>query len=166
MIPERFTPFPPQLIQYLILFATIGALIFAYGAEYGFGIHPCELCYYQRYLFWGLLGTGLLTVYSDKKVLVYLQLLIISLGIALSIYHVGIENHWWAGPKSCSGALPGNPGTIEALKSQLMAQPIARCDQVNWAIFAVSATIWTLLLQLGLFVLGAALIALRKPSRL
>lgn len=164
MIPERFFILPPPLIQYLILFITIGALIFAYGAEYAFGINPCELCFYQRYLFWGILGVGLMTVYFDKKVFAYLQLFIISLAIALSIYHIGIENHWWAGPKSCSGALSGTPSTIEELKSQLMARPIARCDQVNWSIFGVSATVWTLLLQLGLFGLGTAFITFQKHT--
>lgn len=138
-------------VQYLLIFASIASLAFAYIAEYGFNILPCDFCLYERIVYMGIFVIGILSL--KLKVLkghrgLLAQLLVLSIGIAITFSHVGMEQHWWAGLASCSGA--GQAATFEEFRSQLMKTVRPRCDQINWVLFGISATAWNLMLQGGL----------------
>jgi disulfide bond formation protein DsbB len=75
------------------------------------------------------------------------QPLALFIGIILTGYHVGMEQHWWTGPASCTGVQTAM--TIEDSRAQLMSKSL-RCDQISWVLFGVSATVWNLVLQAGL----------------
>ncbi|MBM3468774.1 MAG: disulfide bond formation protein B [Alphaproteobacteria bacterium] len=138
-------------IHYFLILISVLSLGFAYGAEYGFKILPCEFCLYERCIYAGLIVVGLLSLktrfFSDHKG-VLAQLLVLSIGIGLTFYHAGMEQHWWAAPKSCSSIQ--NAMTLEDFRKQLLQTPRPRCDQISWALFGISATVWNLLLQAGL----------------
>ena len=61
----------------------------------------------------------------------------ILIGAGVSIYHVGVEQHWWQGLGSCGGNLD-MPMTLEALKKQIMSMPVVRCDDVVFSFLGVS----------------------------
>jgi disulfide bond formation protein DsbB len=154
MIAVKYILEPPRFIPLNIGFISLCSLAFAFIAEHFFDIRPCPLCYYQRYIYWALAGVSLLPLFSLKtlRITSALQTLLIIGGIGLSIFHIGIENHWWTGPASCTGGIATDLASIEDLKKQLLKRPIPRCDKINWTIFGVSATYWNLLLQI--FLLG------------
>ena len=62
----------------------------------------------------------------------------------LAFYHVGVEQHWFAGPAACTGAA-GGATSIEALKAQLLARQPVSCDAPAWRLFGVSLAGWNLL---------------------
>jgi len=128
----------------------------AYIAEYGFHILPCDFCLYERYVYAGIMVVGSLGLktraFRNHRGILG-QLAVLSVGIALTFYHVGMENHWWAGPASCTGA--GSADTLEEFRAQLQSLSRPRCDQVTWALFGISATLWNLMLQAGLAFLTA-----------
>jgi disulfide bond formation protein DsbB len=137
-------------VHYFLILVAAASLIFAYIAEHGFGILPCDFCIYERCIYAGIIVVGLLSLktetFSGHRG-IFAQLLVLTIGIALTFYHVGMEQHWWAGPTSCTGPAPA--ATFEDYRAQLMKlRP--RCDQVSWAIFGISATLWNLMLQAGL----------------
>ena len=76
-------------------------------------------------------------------------------GTGLGFYHVGVEQHWFAGPSACTGA-PITGGNIADLKAQLLARPPVRCDEVAWSLVGVSLAGWNLLASLGLAAAAAA----------
>jgi disulfide bond formation protein DsbB len=63
--------------------------------------------------------------------------LIFAAGAALAFYHVGVEQHWFAGPSSCTTNTTGAQ-TIDDLRKQLLATEPVLCDQVQWSFLGVS----------------------------
>jgi disulfide bond formation protein DsbB len=129
----------------------VASLAFAYTAEYGFKILPCDFCLYERVVYAAIIVVGLLSLKTKKfagHVGLISQLLVLTIGIALTFYHVGMEQHWWAGPASCTGA--GRAASFEEFRAQLMKAVRPRCDQINWTLLGLSATAWNLMLQGGL----------------
>jgi disulfide bond formation protein DsbB len=73
----------------------------------------------------------------------------------LALYHVGVEQHWWAGPTSCSGGL-GTVRSVEDLAAML-SKPIdiPSCDKVAWSLFGVSMAGYNVLACVGLAIFSA-----------
>ncbi|MCX7338605.1 MAG: disulfide bond formation protein B [Alphaproteobacteria bacterium] len=148
----------------------MASLLVAYMAEHKYGIKPCALCVYMQYLFCGLGFVSLVNFLWTRSPITGLQGIIIAGMLALSFYHVGVENHWWRGPASCTGNVLdsakmdqlSNQEKLTYMRQNIQRAPIVRCDQVNWRIFGISATIWNTLALLGLF-LGMGIICRRKP---
>lgn len=146
----------PNCVHYFLILAAGLALGFAYTAEYGFGIRPCDFCLYERGIYAGVILAGIGGLKSrflkgHRGILA--QLTILSLGIGLTVYHVGMEQHWWAGPASCAAVSASD--SFEAFRDQLTKALPPRCDQVTWALFGISATLWNLMLQAGLAFLAS-----------
>jgi disulfide bond formation protein DsbB len=128
-----------------------GALLFQYVG----GVQPCELCLYQRWPYYGVIVLAVLAlVAGDRRVslaILALAALAFLAGAALAFYHVGVEQHWFAGPSACSGAqITG--ASVADLKAQLLARPPVRCDEVAWSLFGVSLAGWNLLASIALVV--------------
>lgn len=138
-------------VHYFLILVAAASLVFAYIAQYGFHIMPCDFCLYERCIYAGVIVVGLLSLktnmFSGHRG-IFLQLLVLLMGIVLTFYHVGLEQHWWAGPASCTGVEAAT--TLEDFRAQLMKINRPRCDQISWAIFGISATVWNLVLQAGL----------------
>ncbi|MFP4274676.1 MAG: disulfide bond formation protein B, partial [Paracoccaceae bacterium] len=78
-------------------------------------------------------------------------------------FHAGVEWGWWTGPQACSGGAPVGAMSVEDLTEQIMAAPLARCDEVPWALGGISMAGWNALLSLGLAALWLAA-AQRAPA--
>lgn len=136
------------------------SLAFAYTAQYAFDINPCILCYYERYVYWSLVALAAITLIAQVKslplptkirqecVLFTLLGVILLAGLVLAIYHLGVEWHWWEGTATCKG-ITQKASTIEEMRQLINSRAPARCDQPNWMILGVSATIWNALWYLG-----------------
>jgi len=133
----------PQFMGVFIVFSSIVILSMALISQYGFGLHPCVLCIYQRipYVFAIAFGTLTYAVHkiSVKMMLFFLAAAIVALFIdsAIAVFHVGVEHKWWEGTTSCGQSLP-QEGDLEALRAALFAAPIVRCDAVAWSLFGIS----------------------------
>jgi len=143
-------------MQFLLIVVAFTALATAYIAEYGFKILPCDFCLYERYVYASVLVMGTLSLknifFSGVRGIIG-QLIILFIGMIITFYHVGMEQHWWTGPASCTGVGPAT--TLEDFRAQLMQIPRPRCDQITWSILGVSATLWNLVLQAGLAFLAS-----------
>ncbi|HMA51430.1 MAG TPA: disulfide bond formation protein B, partial [Magnetospirillaceae bacterium] len=64
-------------------------------------------------------------------------------GIAL--YHVGVEQHWWAGPQACTAG-SGTVTSVEDLAAML-SKPvdIPQCDKPAWLLAGISMAGYNLL---------------------
>lgn len=136
---------------------SIFLLLIAFVAEYKFSILPCSLCIYERYVYGSLAALSVLHYFIQNRKIIYLQLIALTVGVALSFYHVGVESHWWKGLESCSGSFNlslndkmTTQQKVEVLRQKLSNAPVVRCDEVNWLVFGISATIWNLLVFMGL----------------
>src|SRR5262245_46464940 len=124
---QRQTLIPAPAVPWLATGGALAALCVAWIAQYGFGLAPCELCYWQRYGYWAALGVGVVTTFTPKESLHRrLGLSLLSLAFlgtaAIAAFHVGVEQKWWEGLTSCSGQLTGQ--TIEDLETAIENAPL------------------------------------------
>ena len=133
-----------------------GALAF----EYGVGLFPCEMCWWQRYPHIAALALALLGfVLPQRRLLVPLAALAILVSGAIGGFHAGVEYGWWEGLTTCSTALPAGDDPLAAI----MNAPVIRCDVAPWDLWGVSLAGWNFLFSTA----GAlAIFALlrRKPA--
>lgn len=114
----------------------------AYIFQYGFGLPPCEMCWWQRYPhFVALLLAILAFVLPIKRPLVALAGIALAVSGLIGAFHAGVEYGWWQGLTACSstGAMGGDP--LEAI----MNAKIVRCDVAPWSLFGISMAGWNFL---------------------
>lgn len=125
----------------IALVMSIATLSVVLISQYGFNLNPCVLCVYQR---WPYVAVIVLVVFSyglrnripaDGFKLLCALAFAITAGIAA--FHVGVEQHWWAGTSSCTADV-AKVTSLSALKAQIMAAPITKCDEVAWQMFGIS----------------------------
>ena len=138
-----------------------GALFF----QYVVGLVPCELCLLQRWPWYGaIVFSGLVLAIGRPALarpaaLLLAPLFLVSTGFA--IYHVGVEQHIFAGPTACTAPSFAGMSIAERLKA-LQATPPVLCDQVQWSLFGISLAGFNVIASIGLLIL--CLIGLRRRS--
>ena len=141
-----------------VVVISVGALAFAFTAQYGFGLEPCILCIYQRIPFainiiFGLLALFMVSGNHMQVWLLRLCGLAFLIGGVIAFYHVGVEQHWWQSAASCGGKPITSAITPDQLlKSLQQAQPKA-CDDVDWTLFGLSMASYNVAFSLGLGIL-------------
>ena len=75
----------------------------AYLSQYGFGLYPCEMCWWQRYPHFAAALLALLSfVVAPKRLWVVLAGLAILVSGLIGGFHAGVEYDWWEGLTRCS----------------------------------------------------------------
>lgn len=141
-----------QLPALLLLVMATGTLGGAYAFQYWGGLQPCTLCLYQRWPWWIAGGLGILALVLARDprlrgMLLSLGTLAVWAGAGVAIYHVGVEQQWWAGPTACSGSLDAT--SVEELRAQIFAAPVVRCGDIPWALFGISMAGYNALISLA-----------------
>jgi disulfide bond formation protein DsbB len=144
------------LIVLILSVAVVGAALLS---QYWGGLRPCELCVYERWPYYAAAALALVALAAGRRRLsraaLFLAAVIFVAGAALAFYHVGVEQHWFAGPTACTGPAL-DMSSPEALRAQLLATPPVRCDAVQWSVFGVSLAGLNLLASLPLTVFSLA----------
>lgn len=148
---------PSRLVSVFVLAMCTLALAAAFIAEYGFGLRPCVLCLTQRVPFavGGVLaGLALLpALVPARRALLVLAALGFLVNSGIAVYHVGVEQKWWA--SSCA---PSEQGPIDVSSlAAAMSQPVeVRCDEPAWQWNGITMAALNILFSggLGLVVLG------------
>jgi disulfide bond formation protein DsbB len=150
-----------RLIALLLPVALLGG---ALGSQYLGGLHPCEMCYWQRWphaaaiLLAALAFTGPAES-TRSRALTLLAALAIAVSGAIGVYHAGVEAKIFRGFTECT-ALARTGSAAEMLK-QITHAPLIRCDEVQFRFLGISMAGWNAILSLG----GAALIAILSFRR-
>jgi disulfide bond formation protein DsbB len=149
-----------RLARNIALGVPLALLGGAYLSEYGFGLVPCEMCWWQRYaLFAGLPFAVLGWTKPAARWLTALALLGLLIGGLIGGYHAGVEYGWWEGLTTCTtGVSFAGADPLEAITN---AQ-IVRCDEVQWDLLGTSLAGWNFLISVPLALLGYA--ALRRKG--
>lgn len=144
-------PVPP-LARLLALLTPAALLGGAYVSQYGFGLYPCEMCWWQRYAHFAALALALFGfIVPARRWPIALAALAIAASGLIGVFHAGVEYHWWEGFTRCTSTVaPGG----DVLKAILEA-PLVRCDQAQWTLFGLSLAGYNFILSSA----AAALIA-------
>jgi disulfide bond formation protein DsbB len=135
----------------LVLLASGSILGAALASQYWGGLAPCELCLWQRWAYVATIGLGLAALLARGRLragLVGLAALAFLAGAGIAVFHVGVEQRWWAGLPGCSAGTGAQ--TLEQLRQQIMNAPVARCDEVAFAFLGLSMAGWNVVASLAL----------------
>ncbi|HEY0960562.1 MAG TPA: disulfide bond formation protein B [Novosphingobium sp.] len=118
----------------------------AYLSQYGFGLHPCEMCWWQRYPHFVAIVLAVLAWLwrPTARPLILLAALAIAASGLIGGFHAGVEYGWWQGLTACSTALPAGGDPLEAI----MNAPLVRCDVVPWSLLGISLAGWNFLFSM------------------
>ncbi|MEE4204746.1 MAG: disulfide bond formation protein B [Erythrobacter sp.] len=117
-----------------------GLLGGAYVSQYGFGLYPCEMCWWQRYPHFAGLALGLVSfVAVPPRVWTALAGLAILTSGLIGGFHAGVEYGWWEGITGCARVTGG----LDVLDPS--AAPLIRCDQAPWSLLGISLAGWNFL---------------------
>jgi len=149
-----------RIARWLALAVPAALLGGAYVSQYGFGLYPCEMCWWQRYPHFVALALVLLSfAVPTQRVFIALSVLAIAVSGAIGAFHAGVEYGWWEGLTACT-ALPAGGAGGDPLKAILEA-PLVRCDVAPWSLFGVSLAGWNFLFSLA-GALAIVLLLIRK----
>lgn len=132
----------------------------AYISQYGFGLYPCEMCWWQRWPHFAALGLGLLAfTVPPQRLWTALAALAILVSGAIGLFHAGVEYGWWPGVTSCAAIASGGSGNA---LDNIMNTPLVRCDEPAWTLFGVSLAGYNFLISTAA---GLAILALLAKGR-
>ena len=141
-----------HMLAFLLPAALLGG---AYASQIFGGLHPCEMCWWQRYPHFAAVAIALVAFAvgnpAYRKALVALAALAIGTSGVIAGFHAGVEYGWWEGLTACTSTVSG---TGDDLLKSIMNAPLIRCDVAPWTLFGISLAGYNFLLSLG----GAALI--------
>jgi disulfide bond formation protein DsbB len=144
----------PALARLIALLLPLGLLGGALGSQYLGGLHPCEMCYWQRWPHGAatVLAALAFTASAESarsRTLTLLAALAIAISGAIGVYHAGVELGVFEGLTACTA-------TGAVTLQDILSTPLVRCDQVQWSFLGISMAGWNAIISLG----GAALIAI------
>lgn len=139
-----------------------GALLAgAYISQYGFGLFPCEMCWWQRYPHFAALAFGLFAwIRPSTRWPVGLAAISLAISGLIGAYHAGVEYGWWEGVSACT-TIPASAGS-DPMEAILNA-PIVRCDRAPWSLMGVSLAGWNFLFSVASAL--AIMFLLRREGR-
>ena len=146
------------LARIVALIAPAALLGGAMLSQYAGGLHPCEMCYWQR---WphaaAIVFAGLAFLFRagtrNATLLTALAALAIAISGSIGVFHAGVEYGWWEGLTTCTA---GGGLSLD----ELMNVPLVRCDEVQWSLMGISMAGFN-----ALFSLGAAALVLVALGR-
>lgn len=149
--------------RWLALATPMALLGGAYVSQYGFGLVPCEMCWWQRYPhMFAIVFAALAFFWRPVRPLVAVAALAMLVSGLIGAFHAGVEYHWWQGLTACTAsplATGGDP--LDAI----MKAPVVRCDAVQWSLFGISLAGWNFLFSTGGALVIFALLARGGKAR-
>src|SRR5207342_1636407 len=125
-------PATARLIALLLPMALLGG---ALGSQYLGGLHPCEMCYWQRWPHGAAIVFAALSFTSPaessrSRNLTLAAALAITISGIIGVYHAGVEAKVFEGFTQCT-AMGRGLSTADLLK-QITQAPLVRCDEVQF----------------------------------
>jgi len=145
----------------LALVVPSALMLGALGSQYIGGLHPCEMCYWQRWPHDAAIVLALFAfgtrVNKASHVLVALAALAIMVSGGIGVFHAGVEYGWWEGITTCSTTAAG------VSLEDIMRAPVVRCDVPQWTLLGISLAGYNAIISLGAGVVILGL--LRRAGR-
>lgn len=125
-------------------FGAFAALATAYASQWFFGLHPCEMCQWQR-IPYGLMLVVFVAACAVRgralRGFSLLMVLLLVVEMVLAVYHAGVEWRWWQGITACSMGLGEGLSTEEMLQRILNAA-IVSCAEPPFRFLGLSMAGW------------------------
>ena len=151
-----------KLAQRLALGVPALLLAGAYVSQYGFGLYPCEMCWWQRWPHFAAVALALVsTMARPKQAWIALAALAVLVSGLIGAFHAGVEYGWWEGVTGCTGTVQDAGGDPLAA---IMNAPLVRCDVPQWTLAGISLAGFNAIIStLSALAVFALLVRDRRP---
>jgi disulfide bond formation protein DsbB len=152
-VPQKASPLTAlDKARWLALIVPAALLAGALGSQYLGGLHPCEMCHWQRWPHYAAVALALVAFAirgaADRgRSFVWLAALAILTSGAIGVYHAGVEAGIFEGLTQCTASAAG--GSSADILADIMANPLVRCDQVQFSFLGVSMAGWNAIVSIG-----------------
>jgi disulfide bond formation protein DsbB len=147
----------------LVLVLSVIAISSAWVLEIWGELPPCPLCLTQRVAYYAAIPLAALALFLPARVgdragwrhiALAAAVFAIAVGGGYGVFHLGVENQWWAPPPGCTAAeLPQTIAELQALLDTEVPPP--PCDEVPWSLFGISLAGMNVLASLAIIFVGA-----------
>lgn len=145
----------------------------AWGFQIFAKLDPCPLCLRQREIYWMALGVAFVSAVwayftgarGSPRVFHFVLFAIFFTGALMSGFHIGVEQGYWPGPKTCGlvSGLSITPEDLLALAHGAKVQS-GGCEKVAWSLFGISMAGYNLIISV--IMSASSLLASFRPLRL
>jgi disulfide bond formation protein DsbB len=145
--------------RFLALLAGAGSAALLAGAfafEFIGGMHPCQLCLWQRWPHAVAVLVAVLVLAFGARLLGWIGALAALTTAGIALFHTGVERGWWEGLASCSGGSIAGVDVNDLLNPNVVIAAPVRCDEVPWEMLGLSMASWNGIASLGLALLWVA----------
>ncbi|MFZ2587528.1 MAG: disulfide bond formation protein B [Alphaproteobacteria bacterium] len=136
----------PRLWLALVAAYAVGLVLSAFVLEHGFGVIPCQMCMWQRYAHWGILGVGVAGVMFPKhaKLWAFGVAACALAGLYVAVWQSGAQVGLWSFPASCTGwgqTLANDAGN---LLDAMAHTKIVPCDKEQFRLLGLTLAMWNI----------------------
>jgi len=141
--------------HFILFIISALALISGYIMQYMFGYEPCELCVYQRYVYYAIMINSALYIAYQKRNqrFLFLSSFLTLLGIIISGFHSAVERGWVRYHSQCTGHIE-DANSLEAFIQSINQAPLTQCDMLGPEFFFLTMANWGTLLFIVLFIIS------------
>lgn len=153
----------------ILLLLALGLTLSAAGfiLQYGFGVIPCQMCWWQRYAHWAiaaLAALGLAAQATRRSPALPLTGIIVAAatGLAIAAWQFAAQHGWLPFPPTCVTDPNAILAPAEDLLTAMNQVKIVPCDQENFKLIGLSLAGWNIPASLAAIALSACALP-RRP---
>ncbi len=134
-----------KIIFILFCTSSIAALALAYIMEYGFDVLPCQICTYQRIMYFCAIFFSLSSLLFYKRFFLLLTVVSYCMNAGIAFYQIAIEHGWITNILSCSSPVELKNMSDSEILEYTMTHNIVSCDVPALIIFGISIAGWNMI---------------------
>lgn len=140
----------------LMLVFAVGLIASAFVLEYGFGVIPCQMCWWQRYIHMGLAGVAALGLLQPRynRLWGFLLAALALGGLYIAIWQSGAQAGLWQFPPSCTGWGQTLANDAADLLTAMQHTKIIPCDKEQFHLLGLTLAMWNIPAMLVALALG------------
>lgn len=132
----------------LLLLAALALVLSASGfvLEHGFGVIPCKMCWWQRYVHWAIFGLAALGLIRPHlaRTMLSLVIMVAIVGLGIAAWQFAAQHGWLPFPPTCGADDSQTFAAGEDLLAALNQTKIVPCDKENFKLLGLSLAGWNI----------------------
>ncbi|NPD15594.1 disulfide bond formation protein B [Xinfangfangia sp. D13-10-4-6] len=122
----------------------------AFAFQYIGGLHPCQLCLWQRWPHAAAVVILLAWAVTRWRIWPWLGALAALATAGIGFFHAGVEQGWWEFASTCTQGSVAGISASDLMNPGLASAPVIRCDAIAWSFIGLSMAAWNAIASLGL----------------
>lgn len=143
----------PQLWLGGVLVFSVILVFAALVLEHGFGVTPCQMCWWQRYVHMALAGVAATGVLLPRyaKLWGFMLAALAMVGVYIATWQSGAQLGWWSFPPSCTGWGQTLANDAADMLAAMARTKVVPCDKEQFRLFGLTLAMWNIPAMLAVF---------------